>query len=29
MINVNDFKTGMTIKIDDNIYTVLELNLKT
>ena len=24
MINVNDFKTGMTIKIDDNIYTVLE-----
>ena len=24
MINVNDFKTGMTIKLDDNIYTVLE-----
>ena len=24
MINVNDFKTGMTIKIDDNIFTVLE-----
>ena len=24
MINVNDFKTGMTIKIEGNIYTVLE-----
>ena len=24
MINVNDFKTGMTIKLEDNIYTVLE-----
>ena len=24
MINVNDFKTGMTIKIDDNIFTILE-----
>ena len=24
MINVNDFKTGVTIKIDNNIFTVLE-----
>ena len=24
MINVNDFKTGMTIKVDNNIYTVVE-----
>lgn len=24
MINVNDFKTGVTIKFDDNIYQVLE-----
>ncbi len=24
MINVNDFKTGMTIKLEGNIYTVLE-----
>ncbi len=24
MINVNDLKTGITIKVDDNIYTVLE-----
>ena len=24
MINVNDFKTGMTIKVEDNIYTILE-----
>ena len=24
MINVNDFKNGMTIKVDDNIYTILE-----
>ncbi len=24
MINVNDFKTGMTIKFEDNIYMVLE-----
>ena len=24
MINVNDFKTGMTIKVEGNIYTILE-----
>ena len=24
MINVNDFKTGMTIKVDNNIYQVIE-----
>ena len=24
MINVNDFKTGMTIQFDGNIYTILE-----
>ena len=24
MINVNDFKTGMTIKVDGNVYTILE-----
>lgn len=24
MINVNDFKTGVTIKVDNNIFTVLE-----
>ena len=24
MVNVNDFKTGMTIKVDGNIYTVIE-----
>ena len=24
MVNVNDFKTGMTIKLEGNIYTVLE-----
>ena len=23
MINVNDFKNGLTIKIDNNIYTVI------
>ena len=27
MINVNDFKTGMTIKLEGNIYTVLEFQL--
>ena len=24
MINVNDFKTGMTIKVDGNLYTIIE-----
>lgn len=24
MINVNDFKNGMTIKVEDNIYTIIE-----
>ena len=24
MINVNDIKNGMTVKIDNNIYTVVE-----
>ena len=24
MINVNDFKNGMTIKVEGNIYTILE-----
>ena len=24
MINVNDFKTGITIKMDNNIYQVVE-----
>ena len=24
MINVNDFKTGMTIKVDGNIFSIIE-----
>jgi elongation factor P len=24
MVNVNDFKNGMTIKVDDNLFVVLE-----